>query len=96
MTKGRIGDSPQAAPAQAHLTRKVEGTSPSDTINYELLSTYTALVDAESSNCVLDDPNDNYNSAESYDSSYNSLADNVMTDTAESEFVSRHDPKRPN
>lgn len=37
----------------------------------------------------MSDTNANYNFAESY----SSLADNVTTDTAESEVVSRHDPK---
>ncbi|EDP50775.1 hypothetical protein AFUB_071160 [Aspergillus fumigatus A1163] len=96
ITKGRIGDSPQVSPAQVHLTHKIEGPSPQDPISSELSSTYTAAVDAESSDCVLDepptvDPNDDYNSTESY----NSLTDNVTTDTAESEIVSRHAPKCP-
>jgi hypothetical protein len=51
--KGQIGDSQQVAPAQTHLAHKVEGTSPPDSINSELLSTYTASVDTETSNCVL-------------------------------------------
>ncbi|GFF25527.1 hypothetical protein IFM61606_09477 [Aspergillus udagawae] len=96
ITKGRIGNSPQLSPAQVHLTHKGEGPSPQDPLNPGLSSTYTAAEDAESSNCVLDelpmvDPNDDYNSAESY----NPLADNITADTVESEIVSRHDPKCP-
>ncbi|KAF7590257.1 hypothetical protein BBP40_003095 [Aspergillus hancockii] len=90
ITKGRIGDSPQVSPAQVHHTHKMEGPSPQDPISSELSSTCTAAVDAEPSNCVLDelptvDPNDNNNSTESY----NSLTDNVTTDTAESDIVPR-------
>jgi hypothetical protein len=39
----------------------------------------------------MSDTNANYNFAESY----NSLTDNVTTDTAESDVVSYHDPKCP-
>ncbi|KAH2484046.1 hypothetical protein KXW70_007806, partial [Aspergillus fumigatus] len=91
-----IADRPQVAAAQAHLTHKVEGSSPSEPVNSKLLSTYTKSVDAKSSNCVLDgssssNQNDDYDSAETCES----LADNVLTNTAESEFVPRDDPTRP-
>ncbi|PKX96261.1 uncharacterized protein P174DRAFT_509554 [Aspergillus novofumigatus IBT 16806] len=96
ITKGWIGDSPQTAPALAHLTYKEEATSPPEPVNSEVSPTHTALVDAQSRNGVLDelptvDPNDDYNSTKSY----NSLTDNVTTDTAVSEIVSRHAPKCP-
>ncbi|KAF4234191.1 hypothetical protein CNMCM8980_004041 [Aspergillus fumigatiaffinis] len=95
-TKEWIADRPQVAPAQAHLTHKVEGTTPSEPVNSELLATYTESVDAKSGNCVLDgssssNQNDDYGSAETCES----LADNVLTNTAESEFVPYDDPTRP-
>ncbi|PKX88210.1 uncharacterized protein P174DRAFT_196340, partial [Aspergillus novofumigatus IBT 16806] len=54
ITKGWIGDSPQTAPALAHLTYKEEATSPPEPVNSEVSPTHTALVDAQSRNGVLD------------------------------------------